>query len=974
MKKILLYTAIALLALLSSCSTKKNTRGSRFWHSFTARYNTYYNGSEAYKEGCIAKENGNKDNYTELIPFFTVGNEASRTLGGGNFETAITKCEKAIQLHSIKRRPVVSASKKRTDKLKAYLNRKEFNPFLKHAWLLMGKAQFQRGEFLEAASTFSYITRLYAPEPEVVAEARTWLTRCYSELEWFYDAEDVLDKMQRDTIPARLKTENAATYANLYLRQGQLAEALPHLELAAKKEKCKLQKARLYFLLGQVHKELGNNDASYKAFAKCIKQSPPYEMSFNARILQTEALSEGKNAKKMISKLRRMARSDNNKDFLDQVYYAMGNIHMSQGDTASAVSAYEKGREKSTRNAIEKGVLLLRLGEIYWDLQEYDKAQKCYTEAIGLIDKNREDYKEIERRSKVLDELVPFTSAIHLQDSLQALALMSEEDRNAAIDRVIKALIEKEKAEAKARADSAAEARAQENGGNMGGAANNRQPSLSNQQQGDNKAWYFYNPTLVMQGKQDFQKQWGRRKNEDNWRRSNRSVLAVENFEGYDYEAEDSLAAAQAIADSIAAAESETEVSDSLVNDPHQREYYLQQIPFTPEAKASSDEIIMDGLYNAGIIEKDKLGDFPLAEKTLTRLYTQYPSFEKLCDVYYQLFLLYSRWQQPERANEFRQMMQAQFPESDTTRIISDPQFEYYARYGKEIEDSLYTATYAAYRARNNEEVAANFAFASDKFPTGLNRPKFIFVNALSRLGSADPKELAAELRSLVEKYPESDVSEMAGMIVKGLESGREIGTGEFDLGAIWSRRSADTEKGISESTQQKELSAERNTPFFFVIAYPNDSINDNQLLYDMAHFNFTGFMARGFDLSIQKNGGITQFRIGGFNNFEESHAYAQKIFADTLLSQRLKPARVLLISEENLELLGTLFSYDDYKAFYDQHFAPMEINPELPVVFEEEVIEQRYEDEFSPEELEQMEADKEEESSGSDDGEWFSE
>ena len=243
MKKILLYTAIALLALLSSCSTKKNTRGSRFWHSFTARYNTYYNGSEAYKEGCIAKENGNKDNYTELIPFFTVGNEASRTLGGGNFETAITKCEKAIQLHSIKRRPVVSASKKRTDKLKAYLNRKEFNPFLKHAWLLMGKAQFQRGEFLEAASTFSYITRLYAPEPEVVAEARTWLTRCYSELEWFYDAEDVLDKMQRDTTPARLKTENAATYANLYLRQGQLAEALPHLELAAKKEKRKLQKA-----------------------------------------------------------------------------------------------------------------------------------------------------------------------------------------------------------------------------------------------------------------------------------------------------------------------------------------------------------------------------------------------------------------------------------------------------------------------------------------------------------------------------------------------------------------------------------------------------------------------------------------------------------------------------------------------------------------------------------------------------------
>lgn len=974
MKKVLLYTILIFLALLSSCSTKKNTRGTRFWHSFTAHYNTYYNGSEAYKEGCIAKENGNKDNFTELIPFFTVGNEGSRTLGGGNFETAITKCEKAIQLHSIKRRPVVSADKKRTEKLKAYLSRKEFNPFLKHAWLLMGKSQFQRGEFLEAASTFSYITRLYAPEPDVVAEARTWLTRCYSELEWFYDAEEVLDKMKRDTIPPRLKIDNAATYANFYLRQGQLTEALPHLELAAKKEKRKLQKARLYFLLGQVHKQLGNNTASYKAFAKCIRQSPPYEMSFNARILQTEALTDNQNAKKMVSKLRRMARSDNNKDYLDQVYYAMGNIYMSQGDTASAVTAYEKGREKSTRNAVEKGILLLRLGEIYWDLQQYDKAQTCYTEAIGLIDKDRDDYEEIERRSKVLDELVPYTSSIHLQDSLQALALMSEADRNAAIDRVIKALIEKEKAEARARADSAAEARAQEGGGSMRGPNNNQRPNMPNQSQGNNQVWYFYNPTLVMQGKQDFQKQWGRRKNEDNWRRSNRSVLAIESTEGYDYEAEDSLAAAQAIADSIAAANPEEAASDSLASDPHQREYYLQQIPFTEEAKAASDAIIMDALYNAGIIEKDKLGDFPLSEKTFTRLYTQYPSFEKLCDVYYQMFLLYSRWKKPEKADEFRRLLQAQFPESDTTRVISDPQFEYYARYGKEIEDSLYTATYAAYRARNNEEVATNFAFATDKFPTGLNRPKFIFVHALSRLGTDDPKELAAELRALVEKYPESDVSEMAGMIVKGLESGRQLGTGQFDIGAIWSRRSADSESATGDSTSIKELSPERNTPFFFLIAYPADSINDNLLLYDMAHFNFSGFMARGFDLSIEHNSGITQFRVGGFNNFEEAHAYAQKVYSDSILTQRLKPARILLISEQNLGLLGTLFSYDDYKAFYDQHFAPTEINPELPVYFDGEVIEQRYEDEFSPEELEQMESEEDAESSGDDDGEWYSE
>ena len=62
-----------MLLVLSSCSAKKNTATSRFWQSFTSRYNIYYNGSEAFKEGEKAKISGHKDNYTELLPVFLVG-------------------------------------------------------------------------------------------------------------------------------------------------------------------------------------------------------------------------------------------------------------------------------------------------------------------------------------------------------------------------------------------------------------------------------------------------------------------------------------------------------------------------------------------------------------------------------------------------------------------------------------------------------------------------------------------------------------------------------------------------------------------------------------------------------------------------------------------------------------------------------------------------------------------------------------
>lgn len=943
---------------------------SRFWQSFNTRYNVYFNASQAYIEGDKAKESAHKDNYTELLPVFLVGNKSSQNTGKGSYETAITKCQKAISLHSIKRRPVVNAGKRKNAKMKAYLQRKEYNPFLKNAWLMMGRAQFQKGDFLEAAATFSYITRLYAAEPVVANEARQWMARCYVQEKWYYDAEDALKRVRRDTTNTLTKHEADATQAALLLGQERYEETIPYLKRTAKNAKGNFKQARLYYLLAQIYHQQNHPQEAYKALQQCLKKSPPFELAFNARILQTETVAGQRGmGNKMIGKLKRMARSDNNKNYLDQVYYAIGNIHMAQADTAAAIAAYEKGREKSTRNGLEKGVLLLRLGEVYWTQHRFDKAQSCYTEAVGLVDKERSDYEDIMRRSKVLDKLVPFTSAVQLQDSLQTLARMSEKDRNAAIDRVIDALKKKEAEELKARKDSAAQARMDENGQNGNQSSGFNKTNMQQNVSGD-KSWYFYNPMLVMQGKQQFAKYWGKRKNEDNWRRSNHTVVQMADHEGFDYEADDSLQAVRdsldAIADSTAL---ETEGADSLQNDPHQREYYLKQIPFTEEARVASDAIITDGLYNAGVIEKDDLEDFSLAASTLERIVTQYPTCEQLADTYYQLFLLYSRWGRKEKAAEMRNGMANLFANDERTRMINDPDFEYKARFGREIEDSLYTATYQAYRQRNMQAVETNFARSTTEYPDGVNRPKFMLVHALSRLKTATTKELIEELRELLQKYPDSDVSAMAGMIVKGLESGRKIGTGTFDLSSLWDRRTANADDAANEAAKAKQFSAERNAPYLFVLAYATDSINANQLLYEMAHFNFTTFVVRGFDMTVQNDKGLSQFVVSGFNSYDEVHAYAQRVFKDKDLQPYLKRGRVMLVSKENHDLIGTAFSINDYQKFYDKTFAPLHIPESQPV--ESAPIEQHYEDEYTPEQLERMNQDNDNGGS-SDDGEWY--
>ena len=332
----------------SSCSTKNNTAKSRWWHSFNARYNTYFNGSQAFIDGSLEKENGNKDNYTELIPLYTVGNKQSREMGKGNFDRAIEKSEKAIKLHSIKARPEWNKSRRKTEKDIEWLSRREYNPFLWRAWLLMGKSQFQSGNFEEAAATFSYMGRLYETQPAILGISRAWLAKSYVELDWLYDAEDVITKQRRDTMHFRAVKDWDYTYADYYLRSERYEEALPYLRKVIKHETRRKQKAREWFLYGQIQALLGNRQEAYDAFRHVVRLNPPYEMEFNARIAQTEVMAAG-NARQMIRKLKRMAASDNNKDYLEQVYYAIGNIYLAQRDTVQAIAAYEEGNKKATR-------------------------------------------------------------------------------------------------------------------------------------------------------------------------------------------------------------------------------------------------------------------------------------------------------------------------------------------------------------------------------------------------------------------------------------------------------------------------------------------------------------------------------------------------------------------------------------------------------------------------------------------------
>jgi len=905
-------TSLFLIGLLVSCSTQKNTKASRFYHAVNSRYNIYYNGKTSFDEAMEAMQSGYKENYSEMIYMFPISAQPKdKPEPGGAFDRAIEKSNKAIKLHSIRVKPPKKPGWRNNPKQVALQEQEEYNPFLKQCWLLMGQAQFYNADFLQASATFSYIARHYATDEEVVSEAKLWQARSYAEMDWLYESEDILGKLNTNGIhPKKLKLY-ATVYADYLIKNNQYEEAIPYLQTAIKAEKNGRQRARMRYLLGQLYTDLELNSLAYKAFGDVIRSNPPYELEFAARIRQTEVFS-GANYMTMVKKLESMARSDKNKDFLDQVYYAIGNIYMTREDSTNAIINYHKGIDQSTQNGIEKALCQIRLGDIYFNQGEYVKAQPCFSGALASLQKEYKDYKRIAKLSEVLDELVVHVEAVHLQDSLQTLSKMPESERLAVIDAII-AQVEKEEREAKELAEKEAylaEAEARGTGIDRPGTDLNipMMPTGA-----DGSSFYFYNAQVVAQGKTKFQRQWGRRTLEDNWRRRKKEMSTF-------MEQPEEIAEVNNLTEGeMQTADGETgDMPDELTDDPKTREFYLQQIPFTPEDIEASNLIIMDGLYHMAMIYKDKLEDFRLAVEAFETLERRFPDHEFRLESYYQIYLMALRIQDTELANRYKTKLTNTFPESDYAIAIADPNYEYNIRMMDTVQDSIYQETYQRYLAEDVSTVRRNYKAVSEKYPLAGLMPKFMFLDALTYVQEGDPEGFKTALKALVDKYPNADVTELAGEMLKGVLRGRAMMQGGV-RGMTWNLRFGVGEDGsLSAADSARTFKVDPNSPYKMLLIYPTEQVNKNQLLYAVAAYNFANFLVKELDITIEESGLMSMMTLSDFVNLEEATQYYKMIYGTNGYANALnKEIAILPISDDNLQTLLRGKTLDEYVSFF---------------------------------------------------------
>ena len=881
--------------LLTACGTKKNTAMSRNWQAFNTRYNVYFNGNEHYKETLKTMEEGYEDDFTRMLLTHPADARADETLPKpkGDFKRTIEKMQKAIQLHSIKKKP---QKKSGSAKEKAFRARDEFNPFLHNAWLMLGKGQYFNGDFMGAAATFMYISRHFTWLPEVVTEAQLWQARSYAALDWTYEAENILVKIKDKGLTNKnLRHLYELVEASYLLKAGRYAEALPFLRQAAASSSG-VQKNRLYFLLGQACRQVGDNAEAYEAFRKAGSGfNTPYRLKFNARIKQSEVY-RGNDISKEVSALKAMTRYQRNNDYLDQIYYAIGNLYLSRKDTAEAKANYKLAVEKSTRSGVDKAMANLALGRIYFDEREYTKAQPCYSEAVPQLPQSYPDYRQIKLRSDVLDQLAVYAGNVELQDSLLTIAGLPEADRQKWADEQVERLKKQEK-------EAAEEAAREEAMANrpQGNSPIDQQGGSTGMQFNADKSWYFYNNTTKSAGKTEFQRRWGARKLEDDWRRRNKTSFSFEDEQTEDEE-EGETTAEGATTDGESKKEGKEGEPDHTT-DPHFPEYYLALLPESEEQKATAHDVIQEGLYNMGLILKDKLEDFPAARGEFDKLLADYPDNVYRLDIYYNMYLMAARRDDEAGMELWRSLIMAEFPESPYGKAMADPNYFERLKQMHEVEQQMYADAYADYLADRNAEVHAITRKMETEYPLSAIMPKFVFIDALSYLTEGDYDQFKERLTELLKKWPDTDMTDVAGAMLKGLNEGRKPHSGGSNTrGMIWDIRLSTSDTAPTSDGQPANFERDPNSPQYLVLAYPRDEINGNLLLYDVARFNFSSFVVKDFDLEPMSFDNVGMIVIKGFSNLRELENYRRVMTnRDFQLPEGVRP---IMISKYNFELL----------------------------------------------------------------------
>jgi tetratricopeptide (TPR) repeat protein len=833
--------------LLNACSSKSSAPLNKAFHNTTSRYNAYFIGLEKLKEVEDAIWKAMKPDYSHILMVYPPLDSTMATTYKTELEDCIKKASIVIQYH-------------------------ENSKWVDDSYNLIGRARMYGYDFPNAITTFKYVNT----EGEDT-DAKHWaivnLMRTFIENNEMANAEEASDYLESEIL-------NKNNLKHLYLTRAYFYQVLDDKDnmvrnlVRADPLLKKNERARYYFIIGQVYQSIGFSSAAYEYYKKCISSNPSYELSFYAKlnIAQVTELGDSKDLKKVRKYFKKLVQDEKNIEFQDRIYYEWGKFEMKQNNLELAIEKFNLSIQNSVDDPRQKGVSYISLGEIYYDtLKNYSLAESYYDSAVSVLPKTYEHYATVKHRQEVLTDFITQINTIDLQDSLLRLANMDSSV-------VINLFIAQATAEQEAKEKAAELAKKQERN-QIGNIARFDEPSgigASN--------WYFSNPSSVSGGRTSFRQVWGTRELEDHWRRSVKQSVTT----GGENAGEEDIDETQE--------ETKDELSrDQIIMNAAMAMY--AQLPLTPEAKEEAHSALELAYYNLGKIYYFDLEEKDNAITAFKALIDNYPESENIAETYYLLYLIYTDKEDQAKASEIIGYMHSNMPNSVYTKLIDNPNYEELSNQANEILTKEYKKVYALYL---NEEVDSAIVLINEllikypdvKFSANLKLLQILIIGKTQPLA-----EYQLALQSFIDEYPDHELNTYARELLEASKTYRS---------------------NLVKLKAAEYFDSKTDMYFYVVLSLPDEPEQVNEdILQPIIEADFQG---QNLEIgSLVLNDSIKMTLVKPFDTKE-----AVLLFFDTVKSEQLfddSKKTNFVISESNFDILFKSKEIEAYLEFYREHF-----------------------------------------------------
>ncbi len=732
---------------------KKFTIPRRVLSNTTTHYNYYFNANNRLNDVILGAKAAHKDNYSQLLPFYNYDLEVTAQ-NKTELDSIIYKSTAGILLHDLR------------------------NDWIDNMYLLLAKAYFFRNDMDSAGLTLQYINFAFAPKEDgydvpigsnasnttgefsiatkenkgikkIIKhqpsrnESFLWQVRTFIEKNEMPEASGILEILRNDpNFPKRLKTELNETLAYWFYKQNLYDSAAYYLRRSLSEADNGQEKARWEYLIAQMY-HIGKDYENAVAFYdKSIKHTADPVMDVYAR-LNSIKINRGNKKdylQQNIDALVHMGKRDKYENYRDIIYYAAATIELERNNFDNAQNLLLKSVASSKDNLLQKNQSFLLLGDLNYNRKKYSPSFSFYDSIdvntlVVAVEKER-----VSQRKPPLQLYAENEAVIFKNDSLQLLAKMPEDQRDAVLRKLVKALRKKEGLK-------------DEDVQVSNPAVKQEAPDLfgSSKKSTD---FYFYNASQKASGFNEFRARWGDRPNIDNWRRqaavNRRAVSLTDVDKPQELDVKD--------------------VKEQATN----FEGLLLSLPLTEAALKESNKLIYDALFENGKILSNQLEDYPSAIVVYEELLRRFPGNPHTEEAMFNLVYAYDKTGDKAKSESMRQRLLQGKSESKFVQQMKNPVVQ------KESPEA--TAATVKYQDIYNMFIEGNFEEAKNEkrkadsvYGKSNWTPQLLYIEAIYYVKQKEDSTAIRVLTDLEQLHPNSPLAVKAKTMIDVLKRRTEI-------------------------------------------------------------------------------------------------------------------------------------------------------------------------------------------------------